>query len=55
VQRADAAPNEATVRACGEKQQELRDLRRRWRDLKASDVQALNERLRKEGLSPLTP
>jgi photosystem II stability/assembly factor-like uncharacterized protein len=54
LQGPDAAPTSQAVAACGEKQKELQDLLKRWRDLNAVDVRALNERLRQAGLSELT-
>jgi photosystem II stability/assembly factor-like uncharacterized protein len=54
LQGADATPTTQAVTACQEARKSLRDLLRRWDELKATEVKALNERLRKAELPPLT-
>jgi photosystem II stability/assembly factor-like uncharacterized protein len=55
LQGADAPPTTQAVAACEEAQKELRDLMVRWGDLTGKEVKALNDRLRRVGLAPLTP
>jgi hypothetical protein len=43
------------VAACGQAQQALQDLLRRWGELTGKEVKALNERLGKADLPPLIP
>jgi hypothetical protein len=55
LQGADAAPTAQAVSAAAEGDRALRDLRARWDELREKDVKALNERLRRAELPPLTP
>jgi hypothetical protein len=55
LQGADAAPTTQAVAACGEAQKALHDLRTRWAEVTTKEVKAVNERLRKADLPPLTP
>jgi photosystem II stability/assembly factor-like uncharacterized protein len=54
LQGADVTPTSQAVTACQETRKPLRDLLRRWDELKDAEVKALNERLRKAELPPLT-
>ncbi|HYY93460.1 MAG TPA: hypothetical protein VE713_03010, partial [Pyrinomonadaceae bacterium] len=53
LQQADAAPTTQAVVASGDLQQQLRVLLLHWGELKAKDVQAVNNQLRSAGLPPL--
>ena len=53
LQGADAAPTTQTVAAVGAARQALDGLLKRWADVQAKDVPALNEQLRQGGLAPV--
>jgi hypothetical protein len=54
LQEADAVPTAQAVTACEETQRSLRALLAKWEALTSQDLKALNERLRKAELPPLT-
>jgi hypothetical protein len=54
LQGADATPTTTAATACEQTGKALREIMTRWGELKDKDVKALNERLTKAGLTPLT-
>jgi photosystem II stability/assembly factor-like uncharacterized protein len=53
LEGADAAPTTQVVAACGQVQQSLSELLRRWRDLRSQELKQLDEQLRQANLPPL--
>ena len=54
IQSADMAPTTAQVGAYESMKKPLNDLLERWNAIKASDVKALNDALRRQGMPLLT-